>query len=91
MENRGSFLKENLLFTIMFTCIQIVNNLCTKTFTSIQKCIHIVISTCIQFCNQCVQLCIQIKFGLQPVYMFTNIFLFTSFPCSIYYFPLPLK
>jgi hypothetical protein len=36
MENRGSFLKEYLLFTIMFTCIQIVNNAYTKTFTSIQ-------------------------------------------------------
>lgn len=91
MENRGSFLKRKILFTIMFTCIQIVNNTYTNMFTSVQTRKQVVISTCIQLCDNCVQLCIQKIGGLQSVYMFTNIFLFTCFSCSIYYFPLPLK
>lgn len=91
MENRGSFSVLKSLFTNLFTCIQFVNNLYTILFTSLQTRKQLVTSTCIQFCNQCVQLSIQIKFGLQPVYMFTNIFLFICFSCSIYYFPLPLK
>lgn len=91
MENRGSFLKRKILFTIVFTCIQIVNKAYTNMFTSVQMRKQVIISTRIQICNHCVQLCIQKIDGLQSVYMFTNIFLFTSFSCSIYYFPLPLK
>jgi hypothetical protein len=91
MENRGSFLKRKILFTKMFTCIRIVNNMYTNVFTCIQIRKQVVISVCIQPCNHCVQLCIQKIDGLQSVYMFTNIFLFTRYSCSIYYFPLPLK
>jgi hypothetical protein len=91
MENRGSFLKKKIMFTNMFTCIQFVNKAYTEMFTSIQTRKQSAVSTCIQLCNHCVQLCIQKMDGLQSVYMFTNIFLFTCFSCSIYYFPLPLK